>query len=84
MVLLTNLQYKQCRNRDSDGRDDRQMTFLNFIPTFKIYVFLYSRQTDRQTDIQTEKLIWCGLGNLSVPPGGTFFCCLKKIPPATY
>ncbi len=37
---------------------------LILIPTFKIYVFSYFRQTDRQTDEQTEKLIWCGLGNL--------------------
>jgi hypothetical protein len=41
---------------------------LILIPTLKIYVFWYSRQTDRQTDgqmdRQTEKLIRCGLGNL--------------------
>ncbi len=30
---------------------------LILIPTLKIYVFLYSGQTDRQTDRQTEKLI---------------------------
>ncbi len=42
--------------------------FLILIPTFKICVFLYSRQTDRQmdkqTDRQTEKLIQGGLDNL--------------------
>jgi hypothetical protein len=37
---------------------------LILIPTFKIYVFSYSRQTDRRRDRQTEKLIRCGLGNL--------------------
>jgi hypothetical protein len=37
---------------------------LILIPTFKIYVFSYSGQTDRRTDEQTEKLIRCGLGNL--------------------
>ncbi len=41
---------------------------LILIPTFKIYLFLYSRQTDRQTDGQTEKLIRCGLGNLIACP----------------
>jgi hypothetical protein len=41
---------------------------LILIPTFRINVFSYYRRmdglTDRQTDRQTEKLIWCGLGNL--------------------
>jgi hypothetical protein len=39
------------------------------ILTFKIYDFLYSRRTDGQTDREMEKLIWCGLGTLSVPLG---------------
>jgi hypothetical protein len=47
---------------------------LILIPTLKIYVFCYPRQTDRQTDRQTmdgwtEKLIQGGLCSLSVPPG---------------
>jgi hypothetical protein len=50
---------------------------LILIPTFKIYIFLYSRQTDRwtdgwtdeRTDGLTEELIRCGLGTLWVPPG---------------
>jgi hypothetical protein len=46
---------------------------LVLIPTLKIYMFWYSlqteRQTDRRTDGRTEKSIWCGLGNLLVPPG---------------
>jgi hypothetical protein len=55
---------------------------LILILTFKIYVFSYSKETDRQTDEQTEKLIWCGLGNLIGSSrlntrcewaGGTFF-----------
>ncbi len=37
---------------------------LILIPIFKIYVFLYSSLTNGQTDRLTEKLIWCGLGNL--------------------
>ncbi len=43
---------------------------LILIPMFKIYIFFipYGR-TDRRTDGQTNKLIRCGLGNLSVPPG---------------
>ncbi len=44
------LTVQQRRNRDSEGREDRQMTFFNLIPTFKIYVILYSGQMDRQTD----------------------------------
>jgi hypothetical protein len=42
---------------------------LIFIPMLKIYMCWYSRQTDGQTDRQTEKFIRCGLGNLLVPPG---------------
>jgi hypothetical protein len=37
---------------------------LSLIPTLKIYVFWHSRQTDRQT----EALIWGGFRNY-VPPG---------------
>jgi hypothetical protein len=37
---------------------------LILIPTLKIYMFWYSRQTDRQTNEQTEKFIWGGLRNL--------------------
>jgi hypothetical protein len=62
------------RNRYSEGMDDAQkfhVVTLILIPTFKIFVLLYSRQkyrqTDRQTDRQTEKLIRCGLGNLISP-----------------
>ncbi len=69
----------------------------DFFLTFKIYVFSNSRRRDDWTDWQTEKLIRHGLGNLSVPPGlltcitnhtrctwagGTFFHCLRKVPPA--
>jgi hypothetical protein len=64
------------------------MDTLILISTFKIYVFSYSRQTDRRTDEQTEKLIWCGLGNLigsfrytcCMWAGGTFLHCLRKVP----
>jgi hypothetical protein len=48
------------------------MGTIILIPTFKIYVFFIfqtDRQTDRQMERQMEKFIWCGLGNLSVPPG---------------
>jgi hypothetical protein len=96
------LTVQQRRNRDSEGRDNGQMTFLNFtsyIQNLRFFVF----QMDGQTDRQTEKLIWCGLpslrssrlircglGNLLVSPGntccawagGTFFRCLRKVPPA--
>jgi hypothetical protein len=36
---------------------------LVLIPTFKIYMFLYSRQTDRQTDGEIN-LVWAGYCNL--------------------
>ncbi len=56
---------------------------LIFIPTLKIYVFWYSRQTDRETDGQMDRLTgrltdrWTDreinsgaeLCNLLVPPG---------------
>jgi hypothetical protein len=62
------LTQQQRRNRDSDGRDNRQMTFLNFnsyVQNVRFFVF----QMDGQMDRQMEKLIRCGLGNLLVPPG---------------
>ncbi len=73
-MLLTNLEYSTTttRNRDLEGRDDGQMTFLNFnsyIQNLRFFIFYTDRQTDGQTDGWTEKLIRCGLGNLSVPPG---------------
>jgi hypothetical protein len=51
------------RNRNLKVRDNGQMTpcgYSNFISYVKNLGFLYSSQTDRQT----ETLIWCGLGNL--------------------
>jgi hypothetical protein len=46
-----------------DGQKNPTDTLI-LIPTSKIYVFSYSRQTDGLTDGQTEKSIRCGLGNL--------------------
>jgi hypothetical protein len=56
------------RNRYSEGMDDGQKTPRGH-PDFNFYmkiqcVFIDNRQTNRQTDEQTEKLIRCGLGNL--------------------
>ncbi len=59
------------RNRYLEGTDNRQKTpcghpnFNSYIQHLHVFVF----QTDRQMDRQTEKLIRCGLGTLSVPPG---------------
>ncbi len=47
---------------------------LILIPTFKIYVFSYSGQTDGMTDGQTEKYTCCAWA------GGTFLRCLRKVP----
>jgi hypothetical protein len=49
---------------------------LILIPTLKIYVFWYFGWTDGQTDRQTEKYTRC------VWAGGTFFHCIRKVPPA--
>jgi hypothetical protein len=60
--------YLRTYNRDLEGRYNRQMTFLNFnsyVQNLCFFVF----QTDRWMDWWMEKLIRCGLGNLSVPPG---------------
>jgi hypothetical protein len=62
---------------------------LILIPTLKIYVFWYSRQTDEQTDGRTKTLIQGGFPHY-VPPGTLavrgleelFFHCLRKVPPA--
>jgi hypothetical protein len=43
--------------------------FNSYVKNLRVLVFRTDRQMDRQTDRQTEKLIRCGLGNLSVPPG---------------
>ncbi len=58
------LTVQQRRNRHLEGRDDGQMTFLNFnsyIQHLHLIVF--------QTDGRTEKLIRGGFRNLSAPPG---------------
>jgi hypothetical protein len=39
--------------------------FNSYVKNLRILVF----QADRQTDGRTEKLIRCGLGNISVPLG---------------
>ncbi len=55
------------RNRYSERMDYGQMTprgypnFNSYIKNLRVLVF--------RTDRRTEKLIRCGLGNLSVPPG---------------
>jgi hypothetical protein len=59
------------RNRYSEGRDDGQMTPRGY-PNFHSYIknlLLFEFITDRRMDRRMEKLIRCGLGNLSVPPG---------------
>jgi hypothetical protein len=65
-----------------DNGQKNPMDNLILIPTFKIYVFSYSRRTDGLTDGQTEKFIQCGLGNHTrcMWAGGTFLCCLRKVP----
>ncbi len=65
MVLLTNLEYSTTtmRNRDSEGRDNGQMTFLNFnsyVQNLHFFIFQTDRQTDGQTDGRTKKLIRVG------------------------
>ena len=45
------------------------MTFNSYVKNLRVLVFRTDGWTDRQTDRQTEKLIRCGLGNLSVPLG---------------
>ncbi len=59
------------RNRYSKGTDDGQKTsnrhpnFNSYVQNLRFFIF----QTDLQTEGWTEKLIRCGLGTLSVPPG---------------
>jgi hypothetical protein len=57
------------RNRYSEGMEDRQKTPLGH-PDFNsyvkilLYVFWYSRRTDKQTDRQTDReinLVWASL-----------------------
>ncbi len=56
MVLLTNLQYNNIGiGIQREGTTDRRL-FLILIPTFKMYVFLYSRRTDERTDKMTNAL----------------------------
>jgi hypothetical protein len=67
------------RNRYSEGRDDGQKTprghpnFNSYIQNLYVLVFQTDGQTNRQMDGRmnglTEKIIRCGLGNLSVSPG---------------
>ncbi len=55
------LTVQQYRNRDSEGRNNGQMTFLNFNSYVQNLRFLYSRQIDmdRQTDRENNPL-WAG------------------------
>jgi hypothetical protein len=53
------LTVKQCRNKDLEGRDNRQMPFLNFnsyIQNLRVLVFQADGQMNGQTDRQTETL----------------------------
>jgi hypothetical protein len=64
------LTVKQRRNRDLEGRDDRQMTVLNFnsyVQNLHFLVFQTDGQTDGQIDRQMEILIRVRLGSY-VPP----------------
>ncbi len=74
IFLLNPIFFLVHRNRYFEGMDDGQKTPCGH-PDFNSYVkilrvFIDNRGTNRQTDRQTEKLIWCGLGNLigSSPP----------------
>jgi hypothetical protein len=44
------LTVQQCRNRDSEGRDDRQMTFLNFNSYVQNLQSTFIRIADGRTD----------------------------------
>ncbi len=62
------------RNRYSEGTEDAQKTsrghpdFNSYVQNLRVFIFQSDGQmderTNRQTDRQAEKLIWCGLGNL--------------------
>ncbi len=49
------LTVQQCRNRDSEGRANRQTTFLNVDSYVHNLCLLYSRQMDGRTDTQTDR-----------------------------
>jgi hypothetical protein len=49
------IQNLHCFIFQTDGQTDRQRETLILIPTFKIYMFLYSRQTGREINT-----VWAG------------------------
>jgi hypothetical protein len=62
--------------------------FNSYVKILRVFIFQMDGRTNGQTDRQTEKLIWCGLGNLirssrytrCTWAGGTFLRCLRKVP----